>query len=65
MAIKLVNYEWCACVEDYRREFICDTDADFENLPPAAVGSIALSVATGNIRVVNASGKWVAFGGTA
>lgn len=45
-----------------RMEIICDTDADFDNLPEAAPGSCALSVATGNIRAVNASGNWVAFG---
>lgn len=63
MAIKLTNREWCACVNDYKHEFICDTDSDFATLPDASVGSAAVSVETGNVQVVNASGEWVAFGG--
>lgn len=63
MAIKLVNREWCACVNDFRHEYIADTNADFENLPACAAGSTALSVESGDIMVVNASGEWVKFGG--
>lgn len=60
MAIKLINSEYCACVNDYRKEFICDSDADFNNLPKCCVGSTALST-SGAIRMVNASGEWVPF----
>ena len=63
MAIKLIKREYCAVVDCYRSEYIVDTDADFENLPEASTGSTALSVETGNVKIVNASGEWVAFGG--
>lgn len=61
MAIKLVNRDYCACVDDYRHEYICDTDEDFASLPKACVGSTAVSLATGAVRVVNTAGEWVAF----
>jgi hypothetical protein len=63
MAYKLIKEEYCACVDAQRKEFLCDTDADFANLPKSCVGSTAVSVETGNVQVVNASGNWVAFGG--
>lgn len=45
-------------------DFIIDTDADKASLPETcAAGSTALSCATGNIFIVNASGKWVKLGG--
>lgn len=62
MAYKLISREWCACVNDYRCDYIVDTPADFENLPKSCVGSTAVSP-NGDVRVVNASGEWVAFGG--
>lgn len=43
------------------KEFICDTDADFENLPKACTGSTAVSIQSGKIKVVNTSGEWVFF----
>lgn len=61
MAIKLISSEYCACVNDYRREYICDSDADFANLPKSCVGSTAVSP-SGAVRMVNASGEWVQFG---
>lgn len=61
MAVKLISQEWCPCVNDSRKEFICDTDADFKNLPKACVGSSALSIASGSIRMVNTAGEWVPF----
>ncbi len=61
--IKLVNREWCASVDGYKCEYIVDTNADFENLPKCCTGSTALSVESGDIMVVNASGEWVKFGG--
>ena len=45
------------------REFICDTDADFADLPNGNPGDTAVSAATGNVYIVNASGEWVLFGG--
>lgn len=63
MAYKLTNQEYCAFTNDYRREYICDTDADFAALPKECVGSVALSVATGTMKMVNASGEWVNFAG--
>ena len=62
MAIKQINAEFCALQNDYKREFIVDSDADFANLPKSCTGSTAISP-SGNIRIVNASGEWVAFGG--
>lgn len=63
MAYKLIKEEYCACADAQVREFICDTDADFSSLPVCCTGSSAVSTATGAVRVVNASGEWVAFGG--
>ena len=62
MAIKLVNREWCACVNDFRHEYIVDSTADFENLPQCAAGSMAVAP-SGEVKMVNASGEWVDFGG--
>lgn len=62
MAIKLINREWCACVNDYRYEYIVDTDVDFENLPKCATGSTAIAM-SGDMRMVNASGEWAKMGG--
>ena len=61
MATKLISQEWCPCVNASRKEFICDTDADFANLPKACTGSTALSIESGSIRMVNTSGEWVPF----
>lgn len=61
MAVKLISQEWCPCTNDYRKEFICDTDADFDSLPEACTGSSALSIASGSVRMVNTSGEWVPF----
>lgn len=63
MAIKRIKKEWCACIEDFRCEFIVDTNADFEKLPKACPGSTALSAESGDVMVVNASGEWVKMGG--
>ena len=61
MAIKIISSEYCAYVDDYKREFIVDTDADFNDLPPSCPGSTALSPSSA-MRIVNASGEWVPFG---
>ena len=63
MAIKIMNREFSPYVHDSRLEFMCDTDADFASLPEACTGSVAVSIESGNVRVVNTSGVWVAFGG--
>lgn len=63
MAYKMIDEVYCPYVGAMRREFICDTDADFDKLPACCVGSTAVSLETGNVRVVNSAGKWVAFGG--
>ena len=59
--VKLVEKKWCACVGEYRLQFIVDTDADFANLPDACAGSEALCIESGKLMVVNASGEWVPF----
>lgn len=62
MAIKLVNREWCAYADDFRCEFIVDSNDDFADLPKSCAGSTALSP-SGDMVMVNASNEWVAFGG--
>lgn len=62
MAIKMTNIEWCSCTNDYRKEFMMDTDADMANLPKCCVGSTAIAVSSGEVYMVNASGDWVVFG---
>lgn len=61
--VKMISREWCACVNDYRCEYVVDTDADFDSLPTCATGSTALSVQSGTVKMVNASGEWAVFGG--
>lgn len=64
MAIKLVEKNYCACQDDYKYEYIADTDADLENLPECSgTGSTAVSLASGKVMVVNTRGEWVVFGG--
>ena len=55
--------EYIAHLDEYRAEYLCDTDADFAKLPNACAGSTAVSIASGTVKVVNTSGKWVTFGG--
>lgn len=61
MAIKIINREYCPYIDEYQNEYICDTDADFENLPKACTGSSALSIQSGKVRMVNTQGEWVPF----
>lgn len=63
MATKIVNASWCVYLNEYQKDFICDTDADFVDLPKCATGSCAISIASGNVQMVNTAGEWVAFGG--
>lgn len=63
MAIKLINQEYCPYGKEVKKEYICDTDTDFYSLPKCCTGSTAVSIATGNVRIVNTKGEWVAFGG--
>lgn len=48
-----------------KKTFYCDTEADVASLPECMTGSEAVVVASGNVYVVNASGKWALFGGDA
>ena len=50
-------------VDEVIKEFLCDTDADFESLPECDPGSSAVSIESGNVKVVNTQGQWVPFGG--
>ena len=61
MAHKIISSKWSGHCNDYVKEFICDTDDDFNVLPKACAGSTAVSIETGAVRVVNASGEWVDF----
>jgi DNA-binding beta-propeller fold protein YncE len=63
MAQKLIDIRVNPWTNKKHQEFICDTDADFASLPKGKPGDTAVSAATGNVYVVNASGNWVAFGG--
>ena len=63
MGIKLINQEFCPYIGDTQREFLCDTDGDFANLPDACTGSTAVSIESGNVMIVNTSDEWVDFGG--
>lgn len=63
MAIKLIDVRVNPLTNEEHREFICDTDADFADLPKSNPGDTAVSAATCNVKVVNASGNWVDFGG--
>ena len=60
MAYKLMNSKYCPFVDAEKREYLCDTDADFATLPSCATGSIAVTPA-GTARIVNASGEWVEY----
>ena len=62
MAYKLIDETYCPYVNASRKEFICDTDADFNDLPECCLGSAAVSIDSGNVMIVNTSGEWVAFG---
>ena len=63
MAIKLINQEFCPYSKETKKEFLCDTDADFASLPTACTGSTAVSIESGSVMIVNTTGEWVAFGG--
>lgn len=63
MACKQIDEVYCPYVGAMRKEFLCDTDADFDTLPKCCTGSTAVSIETGNVRIVNSNGDWVAFGG--
>ena len=63
MAIKKINQEYCICLNDYKQDFIVDTEADVSALPQCCTGSTALVAQSGTAYIVNASGDWVVFGG--
>lgn len=63
MAIKLVAREYVPFLDDYKCDYVVDTDSDFGDLPHACTGSTAVSVESGSVRVVNASDEWANFGG--
>lgn len=64
MAFKQVNERAAANGFFYYivKEFIVDSDADFENLPNCDPTSAALNPHNGKVFVVDASGNWVEFG---
>ena len=63
MAYKLVNKEWSPHLDDYKHDYIADTESDITSLPQCCVGSSALVVETGAVYMVNASGVWAVYGG--
>lgn len=62
MAINVIDIKYNKAVRNTIHEFICDTDLDFLQLPKCDPGSTAVSIASGIVYIVNASGKWVEFG---
>lgn len=62
MASKLIKQTYCPSDNSTIKEFLCDTDADFETLPKCSAGSMAVSIESGKVMVVNTSGEWVEFG---
>lgn len=70
MAIKLIGakklpYETGADENLVAKEFLCDTDADFANLPACDPGSSAVSVESGTVMVCNTEGVWSPFANSA
>lgn len=65
MAWKLIDVRVNPLNNAEHREFICDTNADFADLPKGNPGDAAVSAETCDVCVVNASGEWVKFGGGA
>lgn len=64
MARKLISKNFVPYQDEERVEFIVDTDADFADLPEGCgTGSTAVSIESGNVKVVNTKGEWVTFGG--
>lgn len=63
MAFKLINQGAHIYGAGLKKEYLCDTDADFENLPESTPGSAAVSIESGKVYVVNTQGEWVPFGG--
>lgn len=63
MAIKQTNREYCPSQNDYVCEYVVDTATDIANLPSCCTKSTALVASTGEVYIVNASGRWVKFGG--
>ena len=63
MAIKLIGEEYCPFSGECRKKFIADTVADVSDLPVCCTGIMALVTEAGTVYMVNASGKWVEFGG--
>ena len=47
------------------KEYLCDTDADFASLPECDPGSMAVSIESGKVYVVNTEGTWVEFAASA
>ncbi len=47
----------------FKKNFVCDSEADIANLPECLPGSQAIVVNSGALFVVSASGEWARFGG--
>ena len=60
MAIKEMNNDPRPC-GTWPKQYLCDTDADFESLPEACMGSTAVSIQSGRIYIVNTQGDWAPF----
>lgn len=61
MAIKLLDEGFRLHCNEWWKDYLCDTDADLEHLPQASAGSVAVSIQSGKVRIVNTQGEWVPF----
>lgn len=62
MACTCVDKKWVPGTTDKMVEsYVVDTDDDFAALPECYPGSKAISAASGNCMIVNASGIWVTY----
>ena len=60
---KEIMREFSPTLKETISSWVCDTEDDVNSLPKCTCGSSAIVVSTGDVYMVNASGKWVKVGG--
>lgn len=60
---KLMEIQSEKSAPEYKCEYLCDTEADVQNLPNCAPSSTAIVIESGSVYMVNTAGEWVKFGG--
>ena len=59
MAYKIVDRQYCAYTDDYRCEFVVDSESDIASLPICSTGSIAIVTdGSGSVYMANTEGEW-------